>query len=144
MPHSYPVDGFPSADGMAASWGYSAWFVSGAQGESIYLGTAIVAAHNLELAQEWSGCILSKEVVDRFPDEIETLERVRLARGLSAPAKGAKAKNRSVEPGGQLVSVQQLLGKATSRPATQGTSEECGRTGAAENRQYAGILGDDP
>jgi hypothetical protein len=49
----------------------------------IYLGSAILAAHTIEISQEWSGCVLGNEVVVRFSDAVDQLVR----RGLLVHAK---------------------------------------------------------
>jgi len=49
----------------------------------IYLGSALVAAHSLEVSQEWSGCILAKDVVTKFAADVNLL----LRRGVLVHAK---------------------------------------------------------
>jgi hypothetical protein len=42
-------------------------------GESIFIGRALVGAHELELAQDWSGCSLTGRVARRFSKQIKQM-----------------------------------------------------------------------
>lgn len=39
----------------------------------VYLGTAIVSAHELEASQDWVGCIVGDAAMNRFPEESKAL-----------------------------------------------------------------------
>jgi hypothetical protein len=43
------------------------------EGHTIYIGRAIIGAHKLEIAQNWAGCVLTRNVVRKFPKEIKKL-----------------------------------------------------------------------
>jgi hypothetical protein len=43
------------------------------KGHPIYLGRALIAAHKIEMGQEWSGCALSPRIRRKFPRESKLL-----------------------------------------------------------------------
>ncbi len=56
---------------------------------NVYLGDALLEAHNLELAQQWCGCVLGRNAVARFPDEISGLAERGLILEYNVPFKEA-------------------------------------------------------
>lgn len=57
------------------------------QEHHLYLGTAIIRAHNIETEQEWSGCIIGPETIKRFPNEIAELKKDRIIVEYDVPFK---------------------------------------------------------
>jgi hypothetical protein len=54
----------------------------------VYLGTALVSAHELEASQDWVGCIVGAAALTRFPEESAALLKSGLLVSYPVPLKG--------------------------------------------------------
>lgn len=54
----------------------------------VYLGTALVSAHELEASQDWVGCIVGAAALNRFPEESTALLKSGLLVPYPVPLKG--------------------------------------------------------
>lgn len=59
---------------------------------AVFIGKALLNAHRLEQAQEWSGCILSEGVQSRFPAEVSEMKRKGIVVDFEVPFKKPPAK----------------------------------------------------
>ena len=59
---------------------------------TVFIGKALVNAHRLEMAQEWSGCILSENVQSRFAADISAMRRKGLVVDFEVPFKKSLSK----------------------------------------------------
>jgi len=66
--------------------------------KNVYFGTALLKAHRLELAQDWAGCVLGAEVVQRFPEEIAHMKQKGLIVEYPCPIKDQFRGKLSFEP----------------------------------------------
>lgn len=85
--------------GLQAGWSFRGGIDFGAfrslSDLEVYLGTALVSAHEIESSQDWVGCIVGAAALNRFPEEAAPLLKSGILVPYPVPLKGREQSNLS-------------------------------------------------